>query len=69
VSGIDELAGQVHATMCSYGTGDCSRWRPGSSHKNFYEEQAQNLFNALEPVIGWANVLPVVQAVLREVGP
>lgn len=67
---VDDLAVVVHSIMCGESTGTCARWlRDGSPHKDFYELRAQNLIAQLEPEIGIANVLPVVKAVLLEVGP
>ena len=68
----DELAAEVHDAMCGQHTSPshpCARFRDGNAHKDFYELRAQNLIASLEPVIGLANVPPVVRIVLLEVEP
>ena len=61
-----ELAEDMHESLCGYAGTECSRWKPGSPHRDFYELRAQNLLAALEPLIGIANVMPVMKIVLRE---
>jgi hypothetical protein len=66
---MQELADVVHEEMCSDSDrrGGCPRYKPESAHHDFYQLRAQNLIRELEPLIGIANVIPVVRAVLEEV--
>jgi hypothetical protein len=67
-SRMQELADVIHGLHCSNtdDKGGCRRYRPGSPHRDFYQLRAVNLLGELEPVIGIANVIPVVKAVLEE---
>lgn len=62
----DDLAGELHERMCAYSGSSCPRLKEGSPHKAYYDVRAQNLIEELEPLIGVANVIPVVHAVLGE---
>jgi hypothetical protein len=61
------LADAIHAELCGNADRGCARYQPGKAHHDFYQMRAENLLEALGPLIGTANVLPAVQAVLDEV--
>jgi hypothetical protein len=67
-SRMQELADVIHGLHCSNtdDKGGCRRYRAGGPHHDFYQLRAVNLLGELEPVIGIANVIPVVRAVLEE---
>lgn len=62
-----ELADLLHELLCGHGDGHCARYKPDSAHHDFYEMRAQNLIEGLEPLIGIANVIPVVKIVVGEI--
>jgi hypothetical protein len=66
---VENLADVIHDGVCIDGQdGKCKRYARGKGdpHHDYYQARATALENALEPVIGWANVLPVVHIVLDE---
>jgi hypothetical protein len=72
---MDEtLADVIHDAQCSdkirskAGRSYCRRYDRGAGdpHYDFYQGQAAALAARLEPVIGGANVLPVVRLVVGE---
>jgi len=44
----------------------CRRYVKGNPHYDYYQEHAAELAERLEPMIGWANVLPVVRLLVGE---
>jgi hypothetical protein len=64
---IEELATALHNEMCGLpcGRGE-SAFRPGTAHNDYYLDRAKTIFDALEPMIGSANVLPTVRVILAE---
>ncbi len=66
----DELATCLHDAMCGVllNKAGCPRYARGSGdpHYDFYQARAVALTSALEPIIGIANVLPVVRIVTDE---
>jgi hypothetical protein len=64
---VKELADAVHDEVCAAGK-TCRPYAKGAGypHYDFYQMRAENLLKELEPLIGWANVIPVVRAVLGE---
>jgi hypothetical protein len=54
----------IHETMCC--DKGCRRYIPGNRHHDYYQERASVLTAALEPIIGSANVLPVLRIILEE---
>ncbi len=61
----DALAFALHEELCDAAP-DCPRLRPDSAHADYYEMRAQHLIGDMAPLIGVANVLPVVRIMLRE---
>ena len=61
---MSELADVLHEGQC--GRHRCKRYQPGNVHHDYYESQAQRISDKLTPLIGAANVLPVVRIVLDE---
>jgi hypothetical protein len=65
----EELAGYLHAQICNYAFGgrSCRRWDlEGGQHRRHYEQRAAAIIAKLEPLVGIANVIPAVQAVVSE---
>jgi hypothetical protein len=66
---MESLADVVHAALCGDGKGvSCKRYARGSGdpHYDFYQARETVLNRSLEPVIGSANVAPVVRIILDE---
>jgi antitoxin (DNA-binding transcriptional repressor) of toxin-antitoxin stability system len=66
---IMTFADRLHEALCD-SAGDprgCVRYQPGSPHFLYYADHARTLAYELEPVIGAANVEPVVLTVIGEI--
>jgi hypothetical protein len=70
---MDEtLADVIHDGSCGDmietrgGKPHCRRYVKGNPHYDYYQEHAAELAERLEPMIGWANVLPVVRLLVGE---
>jgi hypothetical protein len=72
--GTESLADALHLELCGDGMAEkCGRYARqkeagAGSHWEFYGRVAEGLFTRLEPLIGSANVLPVVRIVFEEIG-
>lgn len=60
-----DLANWLHEESCV--SINCPRYYPGGKHRDYYLEMAERVWARLEPVIGAANILPVVKILLDEI--
>jgi hypothetical protein len=60
-----ELADLLHAELC-YRAPECARYYQGHAHSQYYADRAQAIIEETEPIIGLANVVPVVRAIMNE---
>lgn len=66
---ITILANDIHDEQCGMGRDpkECYYYSPGTArHQEYYHQKARELFTKLEPLIGAANVWPVIKIVLGE---
>lgn len=58
------MTGEELHQICCEGTYGCPRWEmPVQAHRDYYRDKAAEITARLEPLIGAANVKPVVEAV------
>jgi hypothetical protein len=65
---MNELADWLHQESCVNwdSRGGCRMYRPGTKHHDYYRDITGNVWTQLEPIIGTANIIPVVKIVMDE---
>jgi hypothetical protein len=62
----EEIASFLHEELCYTNVNGCPRYRAGHEHYEYYQQRALVFLERLSPLIGSANVLPVIKILTEE---